>query len=255
MALIKTEKEIQLLRQGGRILARVLDNLVKAVQPGISTQDLEDIAQKVIRASGAEPAFPGYQIDKSVPPFPAALCTSINNEIVHGIPKKNRILKEGDIIGLDLGIKYKGLYTDAAVTVAVGEISPKAQGLIDAAAEALDAGIAAVRPGNTIGNVAYAIQSVARKYGFSVVRDLVGHGVGHAIHEKPYVPNYGKRGTLEALKTGMVLAIEPMFTSGDWRIKFLEDGWTVVTADGSIAAHFEHTVVVTNYGHLVLTVI
>lgn len=250
---MKTQAEIAILREGGKILAQVLQNLVQQVRPGISTQDLENIAQKIIRESGAEPAFPGYRIDQSVPPFPAALCTSINNEIVHGIPKKDRSLKDGDIIGLDLGIKYRGLYTDAAVTVAVGNVSVKAQGLIDAAREALEAGIAEVKPGNTIGDIAHAIQSVARIRGVSAVRDLVGHGVGHAIHEKPYVPNYGKKRSLEMLKTGMVLAIEPMFTAGDWRIKFLSDGWTVVTADGSLAAHFEHTVAVTAQGHAVLT--
>lgn len=253
MALIKTPQEIKILREGGRILARILALLAEAVRPGISTLELDTLARTAIEKAGAEAAFPGYQTHAEAPPFPAALCTSINEEIVHCIPKESRILEEGQIIGLDLGIKYRGLFTDAAVTVAVGEASEEAQNLIAVTKQALREGIKEARPGKTIGDIAAAIEQTAKQAGFGVVRDLVGHGVGHAIHEPPNVPNYGRPGTLETLRVGMVLAIEPMFTAGTHLIKFLDDGWTVVTADGSLSAHFEHTVAVTEHGSLVLT--
>lgn len=255
MALIKTDKEIEILHEGGRILWRVLQAVAGTAKKGISTWDLDKLAREEIKKTDAEPAFPGYKIGKSIPAYPAVLCTSINDEIVHGIPDKKRILKSGDIIGLDLGIKYKGLYTDAAVTVAVGEISANAKRLVSAAKLALEKGIEQVRPGNTLGDVGAAIEAVARKEKLGVIRDLVGHGVGHAIHEPPNVPNYGKPGTLEKLVPGMVIAIEPMFTLGGHEIALLDDGWTMVTADGSLAAHFEKTVAVTESGCLVVTMV
>lgn len=253
MALIKTPQEIIKLQRGGKILAKVLKALARAVRPGISTMDLETIAQDLIKQSGAAPAFPGYRIGAGVPPFPAALCTSIDHEIVHGIPHKARMLEAGQIIGLDLGVVYEGLYTDAAITVAVGRINKENEQLVATTKKALAEGIKQVKPGAHIGDISSAIQKVAESRGYGVVRDLVGHGVGHAIHEKPYVPNYGKPGTLEKLQVGMVIAIEPMFTLGGHEIIFSDDGWTVTTADGSIAAHFEHTVAVTEKGHIILT--
>lgn len=254
MSQIKSEKEIEALKEGGKILSGILQKAVNVVKSGISTWELDQIARQEIEKARALPAFLGYTIAADVPPYPAALCTSINNEVVHGIPSKQRVLKGGDIIGLDLGIKYKGLYTDMAVTVGVGKISPKAKQLIEASRAALEAGIERVREGNTIGDIAEAVQTVAEAHGLGIIRDLGGHGVGHAVHEDPFVPNFGRRGTLQKLKTGMVLAIEPMFTTGESRINFLEDAWTVVTADGSLAAHFEHTVAVTEEGALILTV-
>ncbi len=253
MALIKTPQEIKILREGGRILAGILALLAEAVRPGISTLELDSLARTAIAKAGAEAAFPGYQTHADAPPFPAALCTSINEEIVHCIPNDKRILEEGQIIGLDLGIKYRGLFTDAAITVAVGEVSEETQRLIAVTQQALRAGIKEVKPGKTVGDIAVAIEQTAKQAGFGVVRDLVGHGVGHAVHEPPNVPNYGQPGTLETLRVGMVLAIEPMFTLGTHLVKFLDDGWTVVTADGSLSAHFEHTVAVTEHGSLVLT--
>ncbi len=253
MSLIKTPSEIKILQKGGKILGKILALLASRVKPGISTLDLDLIARAEIKKAGAKAAFPGYRIGPHVPPFPAALCTSIDDEVVHGIPRAARILQEGQIIGLDLGIKYQGLYTDAAVTVPVNKVSRQAAKLIEITREALGVGIAQVKPGNSIGDIAHAIEQTAKEAGFGVIRDLVGHGVGHRIHEKPMVPNYGRAGTLEKLRVGMVLAIEPMFTAGNHQIRFLDDGWSVVTADGSISAHFEHTVAVTEDGHVVLT--
>lgn len=253
MSLIKTSAEIKILREGGKILAEILAHLSSEVQEGISTLELDRLAREEIAKHQVQPAFEGYQISPSMPAYPGVLCTSINDEIVHGIPSPERILKAGQIIGLDFGIIHQGLYTDAAVTVGVGKISTEAQGLLDHTRQALRDGIAEVRPGNTIGDIASAIQDVARKNKYGVVRDLIGHGVGHKLHEKPDVPNYGKPGTLEKLLPGMVIAIEPMFTLGDYRIKVEDDFWTITTADQSLAAHFEHSVAVTESGYLVLT--
>lgn len=251
--LIKTMQEIETLREGGAILAVALNRVSLSVEPGISTYELDQIARQVISMAGAEPAFPGYKITQGMPAFPAALCTSVNNEIVHGIPKKVIALKEGDIVGLDLGIHFGGLYTDAATTVPVGKISNDAQRLLNATRLALERGIEEAKVSNTIGDIAYAIETVARKESLGVIEELGGHGVGHEIHEQPFVPNFGQKGTLGKLKEGMVLAIEPMFTLGGPKIKLLDDGWTVVTLDGSLAAHFEHTIVVTRHGCEILT--
>ncbi|OGE82571.1 MAG: type I methionyl aminopeptidase [Candidatus Doudnabacteria bacterium RIFCSPHIGHO2_01_FULL_49_9] len=255
MALIKTAQELADLAAGGQILARILNLVAAAVKPGVSTLELDTLAREAMKKAGVEPAFEGYQIGRDGPRYPAVLCSSVDDEVVHGIPRKEKILREGEIIGLDLGVIHKGLYTDTAVTVGVGTISRENAELIRFTKLALIAGIEEVKPGNTIGDVGHAIESVARNNGLAVIRDLVGHGVGHALHEKPDVPNYGKPGTGEKLLAGMVIAIEPMFTRGDWRVRFLDDGWTVVTADNSPAAHFEHTVAVTETGHQVLTLL
>lgn len=253
MTLIKTPQEIKILREGGKILSRILALLAKRVKPGVSTWELELLAREEIRRAGAKSAFQGYQISRQVPPYPAALCTSVDHEIVHCIPSQKRVLKEGQIIGLDLGIEYRGFFTDSAMTVPVGKVSRKAQKLLAATKEALEKGIKEVKPGKTIGDIAFVIQKTGETAGFGVIHDLTGHGVGHSIHEDPCIPNYGQPKTLGKLVPGMVIAIEPMFTTGSRQIKFLDDGWTVVTADGSLSAHFEHTVAVTAHGHLVLT--
>lgn len=253
MALVKTKSEIETLKKGGRILAAVLKLLEQKIRPGVATMELEELAREEIQKAGARPAFLGYQPSRDIPAFPAALCVSIDEQVVHCVPRENRILKSGEVVSLDLGVEFEGLYTDAAITVPVGKPGRDTARLISATREALGAGIEKVKPGNTLGDVAAAISAVGKREGLGVIRDLVGHGVGHKIHEPPAVPNYGRPGTLERLKAGMVLAVEPMFTLGGWRIKFLPDGWTVVTADGSLAAHFEHSVAVTKAGCIILT--
>ena len=250
--LIKTEEEIRALAEGGRILADVLRETAAHVKPGISTFELNEFAEKKIREHGALPSFKGYQGIKR--PFPAGLCTSVNNVVVHGIPKRNEMLKEGDIIGLDCGVIYKKLFTDAAITVPVGRAGELAQKLMETTRLALENAIHAAIPGGTIGDIGYAIQNTVEKRGFSVVRDLIGHGVGYAVHEEPAVPCFGRPGTGVMLEAGMVLAIEPMVNAGDFRVVFDdEDGWTVRTADGSLSAHFEHTVAITENGAVILT--
>lgn len=254
MSLIKTKQEIEVLREGGRILARILALVAAYVKPGISTFELDKLARQEIKRAGVEPAFLGYKIAPNHPPYSAVLCASVNEEIVHGIPRRDKVLREGDILGLDLGIKYQSLFTDAAVTVPVGKIDKGNQKLIDTAKQALERGIREAMPGNTTSDIGHAIQQAVEAAGFTVVRDLVGHGVGHAVHEPPNVPNYSlPRSRGDKLKPGMVIAIEPMITAGDWRVKFLDDGWTVVTADGSRSAHFEHTVAITKDSSEILT--
>jgi len=247
MITIKTAEEIEILKQGGAILAKVLKQVSKAVKPGISTLELDQLTERLIRENGGKPSFKGYR------GYPATLCTSINEQVVHGIPRADRILKQGDIIGLDAGTEYKGLFTDMSITVGVSKISRQAKKLIKATRKALDIGIKQIAPGKCIGDIGFAIQKFVESHGFSVVRQLAGHGVGKAVHEDPLVPNYGKQGEGEILKPGMVLALEPMITTGDWRVITLEDGWTVETADGSLSAHFEQTVVVTENGAEILT--
>lgn len=251
--LIKTAEEIEKLKVGGQILARILSQTAERARPGVSTSKLEEFVREEIQKAGAEPAFLGYGGGRGVKPYPAALCVSINDEVVHCIPNKKRILKDGELVSLDLGVKYEGLFTDAATTVAIGKVSPDAEKLLSATREALEEGIKQVRPGNHIGDIAAAVEAVGKRENLGVIRDLVGHGVGHAVHEEPSVPNFGRAGTMEELKPGMVLAIEPMFTLGGYKINFLDDGWSVVTADNSLAAHFEATVAVTEDGHIVLT--
>lgn len=254
MIIIKTPGEIALMREGGKILAQILEELGKAVKPGIKTIEIDKLAEGLVLKYGAIASFKGfkpkfYDGEKG---YPASVCVSINEEVVHGIPGE-RVLKEGDVVSLDMGILYKGLYTDAAITVGVGKISPVAQKLIDVTKKSLELGIGEIKAGNHLGDIGFAVQSYAEQNRFQVVRDLVGHGVGKYIHEDPEIPNYGFRGQGLELKEGMTLALEPMANIGDWRVKVMPDGWTFVAADKSLSAHFEHTVVVTKNGAEVLT--
>jgi methionyl aminopeptidase len=245
---LKSAREIDLMVQGGRILAATIDALRAAVHPGVSTGELDGIAEEFIRSfTGATPAFKGLY------GFPGSICASVNSEIVHGIPSKKRVLKEGDIISLDVGVGYKGYFTDSATTVAVGAVSPEAERLLDVTQRSLEAGIAVARAGNHIGDIGAAVQAVVEAAGFSVVRDLVGHGIGVEFHEEPQVPNYGKPKRREKLVPGLTLAIEPMVNVGGPATKTLADRWTIVTLDGSLSAHFEHTVAITDHAPLVLT--
>jgi len=252
--IIKTEEQIEILREGGHRLASILSKVAKRVVPGISTKELDLYAYKLVKEGGDEPAFLGYKPEGHAKAYPASLCTSVNNEIVHGIPKENKILKDGDIISLDLGLKHKGMFTDHAVTVAVGKIPKISQQLLNITKEALMVGIAEAKAGNTVGDIGYAIEKfVAHRYG--IVRELSGHGVGTKIHEDPYIPNYGKKGKGERLIPGMVVAIEPMLNIGKPDIVALSDGYTIKTADGSRSAHFEHTILITNGEPEILTMI
>jgi methionyl aminopeptidase len=244
---LKSVREIGLMRRGGHILSEVMDRLRTTVKPGMSTLEIDLDIEEFIRARGAIPAFKGYR------GFPATVCISINEEVVHGIPSANRHVKEGDIVGLDLGCIVEGYYADCAFTLAVGEVPPRVQELIDVTRESLERGITECRPGRRLSDVSHAIQSHVEGHGFSVVRAFVGHGIGRALHEEPQVPNFGDPGRGPQLRPGMVLAIEPMVTMGSWEVRILDDGWTAVTKDGSLAAHFEHTIAVTESGPEVLT--
>jgi methionyl aminopeptidase len=245
---LKSAREVELMAQGGKILAATIETLRAAVRPGISTGELDTIAEEFIRShEGAVPAFKGLY------GFPGSICASLNNEIVHGIPSPKRVLKEGDIVSLDVGVGYKGYFTDSATTVAVGTISAEAQRLLDVTQRALAAGIDAAVLGNHIGDIGAAVQSVVEASGFTVVRDLVGHGIGVEFHEEPQVPNYGKPKRRERLSPGLTIAIEPMVNVGGPATKTLPDRWTIVTLDGSLSAHFEHTIAITENGPRVLT--
>jgi methionyl aminopeptidase len=249
MIQLKSTREIELMAQGGRVLRLTLDTLRDSVRPGMSTAELDAIAETFIRShDGATPAFKGLY------GFPGSICTSINDEIVHGIPSKKRVLKEGDIVSIDVGVGYKGFFTDSAITVAVGRIDERTRSLLAVTQQALEAGIAAATVGNHIGDIGAAVQGVVEAAGFSVVRDLVGHGIGVEFHEEPQVPNYGKPKRREKLAPGLTLAIEPMVNAGAPGTRTLQDRWTIVTADGSRSAHFEHTVAITEEGPRVLTV-
>ncbi len=250
--IIKTEQEIQNMREGGKRHAEILQKLAKLVRPGISTWELDQTAEKMIKDFGDRPAFKGYKPDGAATPYPATLITSVNEEVVHGIPSKKRILVEGDIISLDIGVSHNGVFTDAAITVPVGKISKELNELLMVTEEALQIGIDQVKPGNTVGDVGYAIQSfINKRYG--IVEGFSGHGVGRHIHEDPYIPNYGKAGEGDRLLPGMTIAIEPMMNLGTKYVKILKDGYTVVTKDGKPSAHFEHTVLVTETGYEILT--
>ena len=248
MIQLKSPREIETMAEGGRILAATLDTVRSAVRPGISTGELDHLAEEFIRShEGALPAFKGLY------GFPATLCTSVNSEIVHGIPSRQRVLKEGDILSIDVGVKYRGYYTDAAQTVPVGAVDAATKRLLEITERALRAGIDAAQPGNHVGDIGAAVQRVVESAGFSVVRTLVGHGIGVEPHEDPQVPNYGKPKRREALVPGLCIAIEPMVNAGGPATRTLRDEWTVVTQDGSRSAHFEHTVAITSEGPRVLT--
>lgn len=235
------------MREGGAIVAAVLAKVSEAAQPGVSTLELDKIARAHLSQKGVKSAFLGYH------GFPATLCVSINSEVVHGIPSAKRILKEGDLCSLDFGCIVRGYYADAAVTVGVGKVTAQAQRLMDVTRQSLDKAIAAMAPGARLGDVSSSVQKHVEKEGFSVVRDFVGHGIGRALHEDPPVPNFGKAGTGMRLNPGLVLAVEPMVNVGGPEVKTLEDGWTAVTQDGSLSAHFEHSIAVTQEGREVLT--
>lgn len=253
MIRLKTEQEIVLLREGGRRLALVLAKVGTVLKPGMSTAELSELVGKLIRETGDRPAFLGYRPTGARRPFPAAACVSLNDEVVHGIPSPDRLIKAGDLVGVDVGLVHKGLFTDMAITFPVGQISKDAERLLQKTREALEAGIAALRPGGNLGEVSGAIEAIGKEAGFGIVRELGGHGVGHKIHEPPEIPNYRRLGSDLKLQAGMVLAIEPMFCSGNGKVEFLPDGYTVKTDDGSLSAHFEHTVLVTDSGSEVLT--
>jgi len=243
---LKSAREIETMRRSGKITAKVLAGLMKAVRPGMTTEQLDAMAEKGIRDLGGLPTFKGYH------GFPASICASVDDEVVHGIPG-SRVLRDGDVLSIDIGTTLDGYVSDSAVTVAVGNISSEARRLMDVTQECLMIGIAQMQRGNHVGDIGAAVQAHAEKNGYGVVRELVGHGVGRAMHEEPQVPNYGKPHTGVELRPGLVLAIEPMITQGAHAVKILKDGWTVVTADGKLAAHFEHTIAVTDDGPKILT--
>ncbi|MBO4990595.1 MAG: type I methionyl aminopeptidase [Firmicutes bacterium] len=246
---IKSAREIELMREAGRLLAQVHEELGKAIEPGMSTLDVDRLGEKLIRDFGCVPNFLHYN------GYPASICVSVNNEVVHGIPKKNRILKEGDIVSLDAGLIYKGYHSDAARTHAVGKISPEAQQLIDVTRQSFFEGIKMAREGAHLHDISAAIDAYVRQFGYGIVRDLVGHGIGTALHEDPQIPNFAQRRRGVRLQAGMTLAIEPMINAGGWEVNFLDDGWTVVTRDGSLSAHYENTVLVTDGEPEILTLL
>ena len=244
---VKNDSELQKMREAGKVTAAVLKLMTELVKPGISTLELDAEAEKTIRSFGATPLFLGYY------GFPGTICASVNEEVVHGIPKKDRILKSGDIISIDTGARLDGFCSDAAITLGVGEVSDEAQRLMDVTKKSLYKAIGQVKPGKRLGDVEHAVETFAKQNGVGVVRDYCGHGIGRNMHEEPSIPNFGKPGTGPLLEKGMVLAIEPMLTAGTYRVRELDDGWTVVTADGKYAAHFEHTVAVTANGSEIFT--
>ncbi len=244
----KTAAEIAIMKEGGRCVAKVLKRMKEVVRPGITTMDIAREADRMGRALGIVPAFKGYN------GYPAVICVSVNEEVVHGIPSSNRILRDGDIVGLDFGALYNGFYADAAVTLPVGETSQDTQRLLDVTREALFIGIEAAQVGNRIGDISQAVQNHVENNGYSVVKVFVGHGIGRNLHEEPQVPNYGESQWGARLKKGMTLAIEPMVNAGTDGVHVLDDGWTAVTSDGSLSAHFEHTIAVTDNGPMILTI-
>ena len=245
---LKSSKEIEKMRRAGHVVRQVLERVCAAVKPGASTADLDRVAEETLAEFGARAAFKGYH------GYPAVLCTSVNSEVVHGIPSEKRVLKEGDIVSLDFGAIVDGYYGDSAITVAVGaKIDPKTERLLKVTEESLKKAISVVKPGATLGDIGEAVQTMVEAEGFSVVRDFVGHGIGSSMHEDPQVPNFGTAGRGMKLKAGMVIAIEPMVNAGKPEVRVLKDGWTAVTDDGSMSAHFEHTVAVTDTGATILT--
>ncbi len=244
--ILKSKEQIAVMRQGGRILAQIIDTLVGEIRPGLTTLEIDSRAEELIRQKGAQPAFKGYK------GYPFTICASVNEEVVHGLPSE-RSLKEKDIISIDLGINYKGYFTDCAVSVALGRIDSRKKKLLETTKRALQIGIRQARPGNHLLDISYAIQTFVEKEGFSVVRQFVGHGIGLKIHEAPEIPNFGRPHEGPLLKSGMVLAIEPMVNMGSWEVEIKDDGWTAVTKDGLPSCHFEHTVAINEDGPEILT--
>jgi len=247
---LKSPPEVEKMRRAGRIVAGTIDAVLASVAPGKTTADLDRVAESYIREQGAIPSFLGY----GRPPFPASICTSLNEEIVHGIPSPERVLREGDLLSLDFGAIWEGFHGDSAVTVFVGEPpSSEAEKLVRVTREALEAGIAQIRPGGRLSDISHAVEQVVLGAGFEVVREYVGHGIGRDMHEDPQIPNFGPPARGPELRPGLVIAVEPMVNVGGWETRVLADDWTVVTADGSLSAHFEHTIALTEDGAEVLT--
>jgi methionyl aminopeptidase len=251
MILIKSEKEIGIMRAGGKILAQIMEEIENQIAPGINTHEIDKLARKLVFDKGGIPVFEGYGGEEN--PYPASVCTSLNEEVVHGIPSKDRKLKKGDIIKIDIGMKYQGLITDMSRTFSVGKVSEIAWKLVNSTKESLDAGISKIKAGAKLGEYSKTVEAYVRSRGFSVVRELVGHGVGRELHEDPQIPNFKSNEKDIILKEGMTLALEPMVNVGTHRIKLMPDGWTIVTADGKLSAHFEDTVVVKKGGCDILT--
>ena len=246
---IKSAHEIEIMRQAGKILAEVHDEMAKIIRPGISTMDINRRGEDVIRSYGCIPSFLNYN------GFPASICVSVNDEVVHGIPSKKRILQEGDIVSLDAGVIWKGYHSDAARTHGVGEISKEAQNLIDATRQSFYEGIKMAVSGNHLNDISKAVDSYISSFGYGIVRDLVGHGVGANLHEDPQIPNFAQRRRGTKLRPGMTLAVEPMINMGGWQVEWLEDDWTVVTKDGSLSAHYENTILITDGEPEILTIL
>lgn len=254
MTEVRTEKEIQIMRECGALLSRGLQAAVRVIRPGIVLREIDAVGERVLREGGGEPSFRGFKNRPSDKPFPSALCISVNDEVVHAPGNRDYILKNGDIVGLDIGVWYKGMCTDMAVTVPVGKVTGEAAELIAVAKESMMDGITAVHDGAAVSDIGRAVEACVKPHQFGIVRDLTGHGVGKKVHEDPRIPNfYEKQYDDIKLKAGMTIAIEPMLTAGDWRIKTAEDGWTIKTVDGSPAAHFEVTVLVTREGYELMT--
>ena len=253
MIIIKTKEEIEILKEGGKILHGIIHKVADKIVSGVSEKELDDYAFSLIKEAGGFPAFLRYKPPGAQTPYPASLCVSVNDEVVHGIPSEHKILKEGDIVSIDLGLKYKKLFTDMAITVPVGEITPSLSKLLKITKDALYAGIDAAVGGKRVGDIGHAIESFVKPYGYGIVDVLSGHGVGREIHEDPFVPNFGEKGKGEILKPGMVIAIEPMLNIGDKGVKLDKDGHTVKTVDGKASAHFEHTVLITDSDPVILT--
>ncbi|MBI2037502.1 MAG: type I methionyl aminopeptidase [Candidatus Magasanikbacteria bacterium] len=261
--LIKTPEEIKLIKQNGKIMGRILEDLAKMCRPGAAIIDIDKAAEKMIVEAGGRPAFKGYRTKYADTAFPATICASLNEELVHAIPKKGVILKDGDIFTIDIGMEWpapvpgksRGYYTDTAVTVPIGKVAPKTRELLRVTQESLEEGIKAIKPGNTVADIGKAVEDYVKSQGkYGIVRDLVGHGVGHEVHEDPRIPNYYDRNLdYVVLKEGMVIAVEPMLSLGGWRVTTAGDGWTIVMADGSLSAHFEHTIIITKSGNVVAT--
>lgn len=247
MIILKTKDEIELMKRAGAKLSKVMKELRKHIKAGMSTKKIDDLAGNLIIDNSCEPAFKGYR------GFPANICTSNNEEVVHGIPSSTAILKEGDILGLDLGLKLDGFFSDAAMTLEIGSVDPKTKKLLDVAKKSLYLGIKQAKLDNRVSDISWAIQSFVESQGFSVVRQFCGHGIGRDMHEDPEIPNYGQPGSGPVLKEGVVLAIEPMINMGTWEVDILDNGWTTVTKDRLPSAHFEHTVAVTKEGPVILT--